>query len=50
MTRAQEYRQLAADCLRVAQQIKNPNEKAVLLQMAQKWRSLAEREEARNGE
>jgi hypothetical protein len=47
MTRAQEYRQLAAECLRVARQINSPSDKAILLEMAEKWRSLAEREEAK---
>ena len=47
MTRAQDYRQLAAECLRVARQINNPSDKTILLDMAQKWRSLAEREETK---
>jgi hypothetical protein len=46
MSRAHEYRRYAADCVRVARLINNPADKAMLLDMAQKWRSLAEREEA----
>ncbi len=47
MSRAHEYRRHAAECVRVARLINNPGDKAMLLDMAQKWRSLAEREEAR---
>jgi hypothetical protein len=31
------------ECLRVARQATNPNDKAMLLEMAQKWQELAER-------
>ena len=37
------YRKYAAECLSVAQQIQNPNEKAMLLEMAQMWQRLAEK-------
>ena len=50
MPRAEEYRQYAAELIRVAQQIQNPNDKAVLLDMAQKWRELARKLEAHKGE
>jgi hypothetical protein len=46
MDRAHEYRRHAAECVGVARLINNPADKAMLLDMAQKWRSLAEREEA----
>ena len=43
MTPAERYREYAADCVRVAQQIQDPADKMLLLQMAEKWRQLAER-------
>jgi hypothetical protein len=43
MPRVDEYRRYAAECLRIAQQISDPKEKGRLLDMAQKWRELAER-------
>jgi hypothetical protein len=49
MTRAEEYRQYAAQCIRVAQQIQNPNDKAMLLDMAQKWLGLAAKIESEIG-
>jgi hypothetical protein len=47
MSRAEEYRRYAAECIRVAQETADPNDKALLLEMAQKWRELAERAERR---
>jgi len=49
MARAEEYRRYAAECIRVAQQIQNPSDKAMLLDMAQKWRELAEKVESKEG-
>jgi hypothetical protein len=49
MTRAEQYRRYAAQCLRVAQETSNPNDKALLLEMAQKWRELAEKTEREDG-
>jgi hypothetical protein len=46
MTRAEEYRQYAAECIRVAQQMQNPADKTMLLDMAQKWRALAAKAES----
>jgi hypothetical protein len=43
MSLADRYRQFAAECVRVAQQSSNPDEKASLLEMAEAWRRLAER-------
>ena len=43
MSRAERYRQYAADCLRLAQSISTPHDKTVLVQMAAKWLRLAER-------
>jgi hypothetical protein len=44
---AERCRQLAADCLRLAQQTEESAEKALLLEMAERWRLLAEQFEAR---
>jgi hypothetical protein len=43
MARADEYRRHAAECLRVAQRVSDPNDKALLIQMAERWRELAEK-------
>jgi len=48
MTLGEEYRQYAAECIRVAQHIQNPHDKALLLDMALKWRELAEKVESAN--
>ena len=45
MSHAEEYRQYAAECVRVAQQTQNPNDKAMLLDMARKWQELADKAE-----
>ena len=50
MDRAEEYRRYAAECLRVAHQSNDPNDKSLLLEMAQRWRELAERVERRDGD
>ena len=44
---ADRCRQLAADCLRLAQVASEAAEKALLLEMAERWRLLAEQFEAR---
>ena len=49
MTLGEEYRQYAAECIRVAQQIQNPHDKTMLLEMAQKWRALAAKAEDEEG-
>jgi hypothetical protein len=43
MPKSEEYREFAAECLRVAQQLNDPGEKAKLIRMAQIWRELAEK-------
>ena len=43
MKRAEKYRHYAAECVRVAQQITILSDKAMLLDIAEKWRSLAEK-------
>jgi hypothetical protein len=45
MSRAEDYRRYAAACLRVAQQLGDSNDKAMLVRMAQKWRELAQKTE-----
>jgi hypothetical protein len=42
MTSRDQYRQYAADCVRVAQQVNDPADKATLLQMAKMWLGLAD--------
>lgn len=39
---AKQYRDYAAGCLRIAQQAKDPTQRARLLAMAQDWQRLAE--------
>jgi hypothetical protein len=48
MARADEYRRYAAECVRVAQTTSNQNDKQMMLDMAQKWRELAEKAERQN--
>jgi hypothetical protein len=47
MSRAEEYRRYAAECIRVAQVAADPKDKALLLEMAEKWRELAKRADHR---
>jgi hypothetical protein len=47
MSLADQYRRHAAECVRLAQLINDPAEKALLLQMAETWKRVAERAEAR---
>jgi hypothetical protein len=42
MASAEQLRRYATECVRVAQQIDNPIDKATLLQMAKVWLNLAE--------
>jgi hypothetical protein len=44
--RAVEYRRYAAELILVARDIRNPDDKAALLDMAEKWRQLARKLEA----
>jgi hypothetical protein len=43
MSRVEEYQRYALECVRVAQDTANPNDKALLLEMARRWLELAER-------
>jgi hypothetical protein len=46
MDRAAQYRQLATQCEQAASQVSRYDHKAVLLDMAQEWRRLADLAEA----
>ena len=50
MSLSKQYRRHADDCVRVAQMVSNHVDKALLLQMAQAWRRLAERAEAQKAD
>jgi hypothetical protein len=41
-----DYRRYAEECVALAQQMSDPADKAHMLQMAQAWRDLAEKQEA----
>jgi hypothetical protein len=43
----ERYRRYAADCLKMAQSAAKDSDKALLLQMAETWRHLAELAEAK---
>jgi len=45
MNAVARYREFAANCLRVAQQVSNPTIRAPLIDMAQVWKTLAEQTE-----
>ena len=47
MASADDYRRYGAECIALAQRMSDAAEKAVLLQMAQAWHELAEKQEAR---
>ena len=49
MASTDDYRRLAADCLRIARESPNPKDRALLLRMAESWIRLAERSEQRPG-
>jgi hypothetical protein len=48
MSRPDEYRRFAAECLKMAQTAEEEQNRATFLQMARVWFALAEREEARS--
>jgi hypothetical protein len=41
MAAAENYRRLAAECLTLAQQLTDPDDRAKMLEMAEAWRRLA---------
>jgi hypothetical protein len=45
MRAAERYRHYAAECIRRARKADSPAEKDLLLQMAEHWRRMAERDE-----
>jgi hypothetical protein len=45
MKAAERYRHYAAECIRRAHKADSPAEKDLLLQMAEHWRRMAERDE-----
>ena len=47
MASTEDYRHLAAECLRIAHENQTERNRAVLLRMASIWTKLAEREQAR---
>jgi hypothetical protein len=46
MSKAEEYRQHAQQCLDAAQRIQHAEPRAIMLQIAQRWMHLAEGEDA----
>ena len=46
MTKAEEHRERAADCLRLAQEASDDQSRSLYLVMAEAWHALAEKEEA----
>jgi hypothetical protein len=48
MALADQYKRRAAECIRMAERTDNAADKALLLQMAQTWMSLAEKAEDRS--
>jgi hypothetical protein len=47
MNLIEQYRRYAADCLKLSRSAANDADKALLLQMAETWRRLAERAETK---
>ena len=50
MASADDYRRHAAECIRLAGNIENPRDKALLLMMADAWRRLANQAQDRESE
>jgi hypothetical protein len=50
MSRADQYKRRAAECVRMAERTDNAEDKALLMQMAQTWMRLAEKAEDRSDE
>jgi hypothetical protein len=50
MASSEEYRRHAGECVRLAQQIQNAKDKAMLLAMAETWLRLAKQTENGNKE
>ena len=43
MLKSQQYRECAADCLRLAERSHDPADRTILISMAERWHELAER-------
>ncbi len=50
MSRAEDYRRYAAECVRLAASREDVNDKALLLHMAEQWRQLAQRADKQQSE
>jgi len=50
MASADDYRRHAAECIRLARNIENQRDKALLLTMADAWRRLANQAENRDAD
>jgi hypothetical protein len=48
MRAAERYRHYAAECIQLARKADSPAEKDLMLQMAEHWRRMAERDEEAN--
>jgi hypothetical protein len=46
MAKPEDYRRYAAECLRLAQELRGRAEAAALLEMAERWRRLAKEAES----
>jgi hypothetical protein len=46
LSRSDDYRRFAAECLKLAQSADDETRRSLFLQMAQAWLALAQREEA----
>jgi hypothetical protein len=45
VSKAEDYRRLAAECIRTAELVDDPTAKASMLAMAREWHSLADQTE-----
>jgi hypothetical protein len=50
MASTDDYKRLAGECLRIARESQNPNDRAMLLRMAETWIRLAERAAERDSD
>ena len=50
MTAADDFRRYAAECVALAQQMSDPADKAHMLQMAQAWRDLADKQASKSAD
>jgi hypothetical protein len=50
MASVHDYKRRAAECVRIAERMRNPADKALLMQMADTWLRLADKAEERSRE